>query len=598
LAAGHFGGWCCVAARYGVGSRQVQKCGCRESRGKIVMKYPVCSMLLLSAVIVILVGTTVGRGETKPDKSKLAAKQSKTMIVGGWQAVSVSMLLHGGERKTLTGKDGTVSAIISDKKFTLHVGDTVIADMSYVLNPTQSPCAIDLKSPEGAMLGICARDGDELKISLNDEALGRPGDFDKEKNGMVLVLRQFSGQPLFVQNADGSDLRQLPATPEFLSAGSPEWSHGGSKIAFDAWRSVLGENSVSANIFTVNADGSSPRNLGPGAMPSWSPDDKQLTYCEYSPNHGVWIMNADGSDRRLIASEGWGSEWSPTRNEIAYTVYEESGAVLCIYDVIKNQRRKVLHKAYSQIYWGLAWSPDGNWICFKGILPDGGRELAVVSADGEKKGFKVLLPSSALPEVNNSVGTMAWDVTGKKIFVAMKTETDSVRQIYVLDFTGVKPPQLFRTFPADWPVNCMAWSPDGKKMVISANPPTKRKKPEPYLLTPASSPPPDNEVRKSASLFVLIDVNAVTTDGLINYDSSAWRAVHDGLKKAVGPSHGKQKLHARFFFARGVDPAGLAPKLEKHFRKLVADLDMDVVCTDVHVRNDEMAWDEYVRQKK
>ena len=147
---------------------------------------------------------------------------------------------------------------------------------------------------------------------------------------MVLVLRRFTGQPLFVINADGSNLHQILAMPEFTATGSPDWSHDGSRIALDAWRSVFGENYVSAHVFVINADGSSPKDLGPGAMPSWSPDDKQLTYCQYAPENGVWIMNADGSGRQRLDPDGWGSQWSPKRNEIAYTIYE-------------NGRRKHLH---------------------------------------------------------------------------------------------------------------------------------------------------------------------------------------------------------------------------------------------------------------
>jgi hypothetical protein len=42
----------------------------------------------------------------------------------------------------------------------------------------------------------------------------------------------------------------------------------------------------------------------------------------------------------------------------------------------------------------------------------------------------------------------------------------------------------------------------------------------------------------------------------------------------------------------------LAPKPEQHFRRLLVNLDLKVVCVDVHVRNDGVGWDDYVRRVK
>ncbi len=282
--------------------------------------------------------------------------------------------------------------------------------------------------------------------------------------------RSFLGWSLLVINADGSNPHPILTMSDFTRVGSPHWSHDGRKIAFDAWRSVMGEDYPDAHVFVVNADGSEPKDLGAGAMPNWSPDDKQLTYCQYGLGHGVWIMNADGSHRRRIDAGGWGSQWSPKRNEIAYVIYDDRGAVLCIYDVAAEQRREVPHKPYRQVYWGFTWSPDGKRICFKGILPDGSSEIAVISVEGPEHALKVLLPSSALPEVGSSNCTMAWGGTGNQILVTMQRKTDRLPRLYVFDSTGVKPPRLFPKFPADWMSNDMAWSSDGKRVVVSVYP--------------------------------------------------------------------------------------------------------------------------------
>ena len=318
-------------------------------------------------------------------------------LLGGWHADSVSMTLPDGTRKMLAATDHPISVIISEKKLTLRLGDKVLADMSYVLDPGQSPCAIDLTSDAGKMLGICRWKGDVLTIGMNDQAQGRPRDFDKAKNSMVLVLRRFAGYSLFVVDADGANRHPIVSMPDFTFVGSPDWSRDGKKIAFDGWQSIFGEGLGETHIFVANADGSDRKDVAIGAMPSWSPDGKLLTYCRYGENQGVWIMNADGSAPRQISSQGWGSQWSPKRNEIAYTSYDGGSAVLTLYDVEKNEHHPLQHKPYRQIYWGVSWSPDGKWICFKGVTPDGDSELAGSPSKGRRRDSKCSCPTPPCP---------------------------------------------------------------------------------------------------------------------------------------------------------------------------------------------------------
>ena len=67
-----------------------------------------------------------------------------------------------GNRKTLAGADSHFNVTISATNLTMRVRDKLLADMSYVLNAKQKPCAIDLKSADGVMLGICECRGRSL----------------------------------------------------------------------------------------------------------------------------------------------------------------------------------------------------------------------------------------------------------------------------------------------------------------------------------------------------------------------------------------------------------------------------------------------------
>ena len=491
----------------------------------------------------------VSKTEEKKTDRRTDGKGVEPALVGAWRAESISMALPDGGRKTLDGTDQPVSLIISEKTCTLRVRDTILASMSYVLDPKQDPWTIDMKSKEGEMLGICVKRGDKLEISLDDTAKGRPADFDKEKHGMVLDLRRFPGRPLVVMNADGSNVRPIVTTPD--STGSPKWSHDCSRIAFDGWHAVMGEGIGDVHVYTAKADGSDVIDLGAGAMPSWSPDDKQISYRRYGLEQGVWTMKADGSDRNLIEVAGWCSKWSPRRNQIVYNVYAPQRAVLYVYDVATKQRRELEHKPYRQIYWNFDWSPDGDWICFKADLPDGGCEIAALSVEGEKKGFKVILPSTEIASCNNNV---AWGGTGEQILIRMKRKDDRAEKLYILDSSGVKPPQVFPNFPAGWACGDMAWSPDGKKVVFSADPaeaPSEKVTVNSgsvgvFLGTIVDEPqsPKVNEERKPLTL----DLSQFRQPVSKIYESYAGRQVIDGLPFEIG---GQVRLDGKTPVAHG-----------------------------------------------
>ena len=74
---------------------------------------------------------------------------------------------------------------------------------------------------------------------------------------------------------------------------------------------------------------------------------------------------------------------------IAYTV-SAAGANIAVRDLATGVTITLLDDRYATVYWGMAWSPDGQWIAFKGQTRDGTTELAVVHVEGHRQGFRVL----------------------------------------------------------------------------------------------------------------------------------------------------------------------------------------------------------------
>ena len=200
-----------------------------------------------------------------------------------------------------------------------------IAESEYTTDAAAKPAAIDVKFEGHTTLGIYDIDGDQLRLCLVDGDKKRPTEFVSDRDATLITLKRvvFRGTALFTMKADGTDVHQLPPHPVFTANGSPNWSRDGTRLAWDAWRSVLGEDYHAAHILVGRADGSGAKDLGRGNMPSWSPDGKQIAFScfgdENGQGNGVWIMNADGSERRSIAPGGWMARWSPTKNEIVYS---------------------------------------------------------------------------------------------------------------------------------------------------------------------------------------------------------------------------------------------------------------------------------------
>jgi Tol biopolymer transport system component len=125
------------------------------------------------------------------------------------------------------------------------------------------------------------------------------------------MAQDSSGYHIYVSNADGS-------APRRLSDGydeQPQWSPDGTHIAF-----TNADDSYHPQIFVMRADGSDRRALtrdGVYDSPSWSPDGKQLEFdSQDSVGRRVIVrMNADGSDARAVTSNGtapaFSNSWSP-----------------------------------------------------------------------------------------------------------------------------------------------------------------------------------------------------------------------------------------------------------------------------------------------
>ncbi len=426
-----------------------------------------CCRFAVTWLAIALVGLAT---LVRPDATTGGEEKDATLD-GMWSVISMTDREQDLPKSVTQG----VRFVFSGNKLTMRVVDKVIAESEFAVDPTKQPPTIRMTYGDKPTMGIYQLDGDDLKICLSGSVDVRPTKFASEldsANRMLIILKRGehgpAAWPLFVLSIDGAELRPLGKFPRDMAIGSPDVSPDGKMVSFDAWRLARNETYSSARVYVVNVDGTGLKDIGVGAMPSWSPDGKKITFCQYSPNRGVWIMNADGSNKQLIDADGWGSDWSPVGNEIAYTTNQD-GANVRIVDPNTGKHRTLLRtQEYRSIYWNSSWSPDGKHICFKGIRANEAHEIAIVSTEGDEKEFRVLLSSAEDTQFKNIRPIVAWDGNADNILVSVRGPEDKFPQLYALDPAGKLPP---KRVPGQDPQRMngdMAWFPDGKSLLLAS----------------------------------------------------------------------------------------------------------------------------------
>ena len=107
---------------------------------------------------------------------------------------------------------------------------------------------------------------------------------------------------LVVIREDGTRVRKIPYDPELGYPGHGRWSPDGTRIAFGG-----GYGDGEHGIWLINADGTDLRFLCHGSTPSWSPDGSMIAYTDLSVDESgsaIWIVNTDGAWKRQITFPG------------------------------------------------------------------------------------------------------------------------------------------------------------------------------------------------------------------------------------------------------------------------------------------------------
>ena len=204
--------------------------------------------------------------------------------------------------------------------------------------PVWSPDGQRIVYGKNGTLWLVDADGSDLTPlteydpQLNNQDYGPSWSPDGDR---LAFNRQVSRQStnateVWTVNADGTNLKRL--TPNTLIDFDPQWAPDGSRILVERMRFIVGTWGGPVAIWSLNPDGSDPRQLTHPASvlendlePRWSPDATRIAYAHDGndpTDPGIYVMQADGSDPQRLTDSGGGAVWSPDGTRIAFTRQE------------------------------------------------------------------------------------------------------------------------------------------------------------------------------------------------------------------------------------------------------------------------------------
>ncbi len=186
-------------------------------------------------------------------------------------------------------------------------------------------------SPQIATIGT---DGSGYRILTHErfEAV-LPAWSPDGKQIAYVAMNTNANEDIYVIDRDGSDRRRLTTSPR--QDESPDWSPDGATIAYFSGPGAtnLAYGEPKEQIWTVPARGGTPTRLTHEGIsriqPSWSPDG---TLIAYGDDHGISVMNADGTGQHRVATVPRTSvflpKWSPDGSKIAFLAFDSWGGFL------------------------------------------------------------------------------------------------------------------------------------------------------------------------------------------------------------------------------------------------------------------------------
>jgi dipeptidyl aminopeptidase/acylaminoacyl peptidase len=191
-------------------------------------------------------------------------------------------------------------------------------------------------------------------------------------------------QQIFRMNTDGSGKVQLTSgTGEWFT--NPAWSPDGSHIAYSSAAPV----GTPADIYVMNADGSAPTKIccdngKVNGNPTWSPDGSMIAWEEQGSTFqaAIWSMNADGTGRVQLTSNGGQPDWGPDGRIVFNRLPDPMNPTQRDLYIMDGDGGNVTLLRQDGEQLNPAWSPDGATIAYHRVFDEQYKIWTIPSVGG------------------------------------------------------------------------------------------------------------------------------------------------------------------------------------------------------------------------
>jgi Tol biopolymer transport system component len=241
------------------------------------------------------------------------------------------------------------------------------------------------------------------------------------------------------------------------------------KIAFVSFRDEF-EGQQNREIYLVSADGSGPVNLTRNSCaddePDWKPDGTRIAWeSDRDGDFEIWVMDADGSNvSQLTTTGGLAPRWSNSGELIVYS----KGAGLLVINADGSDERIVLNSVSDSDDPCLAggfpggWSPEDDRVIYYATAPEAG------SSSGLGVICSVNVETGEVEELVREAGVLnvepVWSPDGR--FIAYRSIREGNSDVYVMDLEDGSERRLTDFDGLDTEPD---WSPDGEWLVFATN---------------------------------------------------------------------------------------------------------------------------------
>lgn len=176
-------------------------------------------------------------------------------------------------------------------------------DAAPAWSPKGDLIAFAASSGPRTKLYVVKPDGSSLRRLTSGWAIDTSPSWSPTGHELVFMSDRSGSPQIYRMNSDGTNLRRL--TKEGRYNADPAWSPEGDRIIY--LRRAAGGFQIRSMDTLGEVDVPLTDELGDHLDPAWSPDGMKITY---SYRGKVWVMNADGTQRKPLLSDGLMPSWS------------------------------------------------------------------------------------------------------------------------------------------------------------------------------------------------------------------------------------------------------------------------------------------------